>query len=102
MTRGSGSNGTATVVALETSFTRDHGAFTTLGEAIALNTINHLPGPYRIPHYRGIGKNVVTHKTFAAAYRGAGRPEAALVMDRLLDRAARRLGMDPPSCAGAT
>ena len=83
------------IVALETSFTRDHGAFTTLGEAITLNTINHLPGPYRIPHYRGTGRNVVTHKTFAAAYRGAGRPEAALVMDRLLDRAARRLGMDP-------
>ncbi len=37
----------------------------------------------------------MTHKTFAAAYRGAGRPEAALVLDRLLDRAARRLGMDP-------
>ena len=83
------------VVALETSFTRDHGAFTTLGEAITLNTINHLPGPYRIPNYRGTGKNVITHKTFAAAYRGAGRPEGALVMDRLLDRAARRLGMDP-------
>jgi carbon-monoxide dehydrogenase large subunit len=83
------------IVALETSFTRDHGAFTTLGQAITLNTINHLPGPYRIPHYRGVGRNVVTHKTFAAAYRGAGRPEAALVMDRLLDRAARRLRMDP-------
>ena len=35
------------------------------------------------------GRNVVTHKTFAAAYRGAGRPEAAFVLDRLLDRAAR-------------
>jgi aerobic carbon-monoxide dehydrogenase large subunit len=84
-----------TIVALETSFTRDHGAFTTLGEAITLNTINHLPGPYKIPNYRGVGRNIVTHKTFAAAYRGAGRPEAALVMDRLLDRAARRLRMDP-------
>jgi carbon-monoxide dehydrogenase large subunit len=84
-----------TVIALETSFTRDHGAFTTLGEAITLNTINHLPGPYRVPHYRATGKNVVTHKTFAAAYRGAGRPEAALVMERLLDRASRRLGVDP-------
>ncbi len=84
-----------TIVALETAFTRDHGAFPTLGEAITRNTINHLPGPYRIPHYRAVGRNVVTHKSFAAAYRGAGRPEAALVLDRLLDRAARRLGMDP-------
>jgi tRNA threonylcarbamoyladenosine biosynthesis protein TsaB len=48
------------------------------------NTINHLVGPYRVPHYRAHGDNVVTHKTFAAAYRGADelvapatvRPEA--------------------------
>ena len=84
-----------TIVALETRFTRDHGAYPTLGEAITLNTINHMPGPYRIPSYRGEGQNVVTHKTFIAAYRGAGRPEAAFVMDRLLDRAAREIGMDP-------
>jgi carbon-monoxide dehydrogenase large subunit len=83
-----------TIVALETDFTRDHGAFPTLGEAISQNTINHLPGPYRVPNFRGTGRNVVTHKTFAAAYRGAGRPEAAFVMDRLLDRAARRLAID--------
>ena len=83
------------IVGLETAFTRDHGASPTLGEAIALNTINHLPGPYRVPHYRGTGRNVLTHKTFAAAYRGAGRPEAAFVLDRLLDRAARKIGMDP-------
>src|SRR5262249_27636804 len=62
---------------------------------ITLNTINHLPGPYRVPHYRASGRNVLTHKTFAAAYRGAGRPEAAFVLDRLLDRAARALAMDP-------
>jgi carbon-monoxide dehydrogenase large subunit len=83
------------IVAIETTFTRDHGAAPTLGEAITLNTINHLPGPYRVPNYRGVGRNVLTHKTFAAAYRGAGRPEAAFVLDRLLDRAARRIGMDP-------
>ncbi len=83
------------IAALETIFTRDHGAFPTLGQAVTLNTINHLPGPYRVPSYRGVGRNVVTHKTFAAAYRGAGRPEAAFVLDRLLDRAARRLDMDP-------
>ena len=58
-----------TIAALETRFTRDHGAYPTLGEAITLNTINHLPGPYRIPSYRAEAQNVVTHKTFIAAYR---------------------------------
>jgi carbon-monoxide dehydrogenase large subunit len=83
------------ITALETEGTRDHGAYPMLGDAISLNTINHLTGPYRVPHYRASIQNVVTHKTFAAAYRGAGRPEAAFVLDRLLDRAARALGVDP-------
>ena len=90
-----GVDGEGAIVAIETTFVRDHGAFPTLGDAITRNTINHLVGPYRVPSYRALGHNVVTHKTFAAAYRGAGRPEAAFVLDRLLDRAARRLGMDP-------
>jgi aerobic carbon-monoxide dehydrogenase large subunit len=84
-----------TIMALQSVFTRDHGAYPPLGDVIALNSINHLPGPYRIPNYRGRGTNVVTHKPFTGAYRGAGRPEAAFVLDRLLDRAARALGMDP-------
>ena len=90
-----GVRGDGTITAIETIFTRDHGAFPTLGGAMTANTINHLVGPYRVPHFHARGDNVVTHKTFAAAYRGAGRPEAALVLDRLLDRAARRLGLDP-------
>ena len=84
-----------TITALETTFVRDHGAFPTLGGAMTANTMNHLVGPYRVPAYRARGDNIVTHKSFGAAYRGAGRPEAALVLDRLLDRGARALGMDP-------
>ena len=84
-----------TITALETTFTRDHGAFPTLGGAMTANTMNHLVGPYRVPHYRARADNIVTNKSFGAAYRGAGRPEAALVLDRLLDRAARAIGMDP-------
>ncbi len=83
------------IAAIETTFTRDGGAYPVLGDVITLNTINHLPGPYRVAHLKGSAVNVVTHKTFTGAYRGAGRPEVAYVLDRLLDRAARRLGMDP-------
>ena len=83
------------IAAIETTFTRDGGAYPVLGDVITLNTINHLPGPYRVAHLKASAVNVVTHKTFTGAYRGAGRPEVAYVLDRLLDRAARRLGMDP-------
>ena len=68
---------------------------------LTLNTVNHLPGPYRVPHYRNVGTSYVTNKTHNAAYRGAGRPEAVFVMERLLDIGARRLGLDPVESAGA-
>src|SRR5262245_31731587 len=84
-----------TITAIETTFTRDSGAYPVIGDVISLNTINHLPGPYRVANLRGTAVNVVTHKSFTAAYRGAGRPEGAYVLDRLLDRAARGVGLDP-------
>src|SRR5437899_4473043 len=83
------------ITAIETTFTRAGGAYPLLGDLITPHTINPPPRPYRVPHLKGSAVNVVTHKTFTGAYRGAGRPEVAYVLDRLLDRAARRLGMDP-------
>ena len=38
---------------------------------------------------------VMTHTTPAGAYRGAGRPEAVYIVERLMDEAARQLKMDP-------
>jgi carbon-monoxide dehydrogenase large subunit len=90
-----GVDGEGRIAAIETRFARDHGAYLPLGEVITRNTINHLPGPYRVPHLAASGQNVVSHSLFGGAYRGSGRPEAAFVMERLLDRAARRLGLDP-------
>jgi len=83
------------IVALETSFLADVGAYPAQGDGLTLNTVNHLPGPYRVPAYHGAGRSVVTTKTLNAAYRAAGRPEAVFVMERLMDLAARRLGLDP-------
>jgi carbon-monoxide dehydrogenase large subunit len=83
------------IVGLDDAFLADVGAYGIQGDGLTLNTVNHLPGPYRVPHYRGAGTSVVTHKVLNFAYRGAGRPEAALVMERLMDLGARRLGLDP-------
>jgi carbon-monoxide dehydrogenase large subunit len=60
-----------------------------------VQTISFLPGPYRVPHYRGRTRGVATCKAPMGPYRGVGRPPAVFVMEGLLDRAARRLGMDP-------
>ncbi|HSF06959.1 MAG TPA: xanthine dehydrogenase family protein molybdopterin-binding subunit [Methylomirabilota bacterium] len=84
-----------TIVAIDGTFQADFGAYTIQDDAAILNTIVHLCSPYRVAHYRSVCQNLVTNKTYSAAYRGAGRPEAAFVMERLLDIAARRLGLDP-------
>jgi len=84
-----------TIAALEDSFLADVGAYPVMGNGLTANTVNHLPGPYRVPHYRGRGESVVTSTMFNAAYRAAGRPEANFVMERLMDIGARRLGLDP-------
>ena len=90
-----GLTGDGRIVALETSFLADVGAYPAQGDGLTANTVNHLPGPYRVPAYRARGHSVVTTKTLNAAYRAAGRPEAVFVMERLMDLAARRLGLDP-------
>jgi carbon-monoxide dehydrogenase large subunit len=84
-----------TIVAIDGKFQADFGAYTIQDDAAILNTVVHLCSPYRVGHYRNVAENFVTNKTFSAAYRGAGRPEAAFVMERLLDIGARRLGLDP-------
>jgi carbon-monoxide dehydrogenase large subunit len=60
-----------------------------------VQTISFLPGPYRLEHYRGRTRGITTCKAPMGPYRGVGRPPAVFVMEGLIDRAARRLGMDP-------
>src|SRR5205814_10039050 len=52
-------------------------------------------GVYAIPAIHVGVKGVYTHTVPVDAYRGAGRPEAAYALDRLIDYAARRLGVPP-------
>jgi carbon-monoxide dehydrogenase large subunit len=54
-----------------------------------------LPGPYRLEHYRCDVSGVATNTAPAGAYRGVSRPATVFVMERLLDTAAARLGIDP-------
>ncbi|HEY1970789.1 MAG TPA: xanthine dehydrogenase family protein molybdopterin-binding subunit [Pseudonocardia sp.] len=54
-----------------------------------------LCGPYAVPAIDIQATGVVTNKTPLGAYRGFGQPEANLPMERVLDIAGRRLGIDP-------
>ncbi len=52
-------------------------------------------GAYRIPDVQTSFRTIVTNTTPVAAYRGAGRPEAAFSIERVVDVVARRCGLDP-------
>jgi carbon-monoxide dehydrogenase large subunit len=52
-------------------------------------------GTYDIPVVDLKLNAVVTHSATIGAYRGAGRPECILNLERLMDTAARQIGMDP-------
>jgi carbon-monoxide dehydrogenase large subunit len=54
-----------------------------------------LAGVYTTPAVYVDVKSVFTHTVPVDAYRGAGRPEAAYVLERLVDHAARKLGLSP-------
>ena len=53
------------------------------------------PGVYDIPACHVRVRGAFTNTVPVDAYRGAGRPEAAYVIERLVDAAARQLGVDP-------
>ncbi len=83
------------IVAFQDRFLLDLGAYNPWGIVQPYNTIAHILGPYRIRNAAFEGRAVVTNKTPHAPYRGAGRPEAVFVMDRLLDLLAREVRLDP-------
>jgi carbon-monoxide dehydrogenase large subunit len=60
-----------------------------------IQVLAFLPGPYRVPHFHAEGWGVASNKAPMGPYRGVGRPVSTFVMEGLLDRAARRLDMDP-------
>jgi carbon-monoxide dehydrogenase large subunit len=57
--------------------------------------IRLLTGPYRIRNYKAELAVVAQNKALTSQYRAVGHPIATMVMESLLDRAARDLGVDP-------
>jgi carbon-monoxide dehydrogenase large subunit len=53
-----------------------------------------LTGPYSIPMVHIMARSVLTNKVNLGPYRGAGRPEAAYFMERIIDRLADEAGLD--------
>ncbi|WP_323795246.1 xanthine dehydrogenase family protein molybdopterin-binding subunit [Nisaea sp.] len=59
-----------------------------------MNTLKNANSVYRLPLIEVASKAVFTNTTPVTAYRGAGRPEANYYMERLIETAAREMGID--------
>lgn len=84
------------VLALRTSVDVDLGAY--LGNSAGTSSINaavSYPGTYDIPVIHALVRGAFTNTCSTGPYRGSGKPEATFVMERLLDKAAREMRIDP-------
>ena len=83
-------------LAMDVDLIGDMGAYlSTFGPYIPHGGAGMLPGLYDIQTFHCRVRTVFTNTVPVDAYRGAGRPEAAYVIERLVDAAARKLGMTP-------
>jgi aerobic carbon-monoxide dehydrogenase large subunit len=83
-------------LAMDVDLMGDMGGYlSTFGPYIPHGGAGMLPGLYDIKTFHCRVRTVFTNTVPVDAYRGAGRPEAAYVVERLVDAAARKLGMTP-------
>jgi carbon-monoxide dehydrogenase large subunit len=82
------------ILGVKDVFLHDTGAYDPYGLTVPINSQCTLLGPYVIPNYDSAFTAVFTHKPIVTPYRGAGRQHGVFVIERLLDLAARELGLD--------
>ena len=84
-----------TIVGLDSKVVANGGAYPAIGAILPMLTQMMSPGVYDIPKVHFDAVTAVTNTTTTGAYRGAGRPEATQLIERVLDVAADDLGIDP-------
>ncbi len=81
------------ILGLKHTFIHDTGAYDPYGLTIPLNSQANALGPYDTPNYYGECRVAFTNKPIVTPYRGAGRQHGVFVIERLLDIAAKELGL---------
>jgi CO/xanthine dehydrogenase Mo-binding subunit len=90
-----GADGDGVLLALHCRLLLDTGAYAHLGGEVLALGMEHAAGPYRVPNVRIEGRAVYTNNPVAGAMRGFGVAQVSFGMERIMDRLARRLDMDP-------
>jgi len=83
-----------TIRGLRGDLAYDLGAYALKEVNLPYNAVTSVSGPYIIPAYAMDVVIAYTNKVPVSSVRGAGYPEAAFAMERLMDRVARELGLD--------
>jgi aerobic carbon-monoxide dehydrogenase large subunit len=82
------------LLAVKDVFQHDQGAYCA-GLQVPTITLSTLPGQYRIPNIHSELIACYTNMVPTSSVRGAGRPQAVVAMERMMDRIAEHLGADP-------
>src|SRR6266568_5289033 len=91
-------DGAGRILGLDAEIDCDIGAYSAYPFTCAVEPLmaaSELPGIYKVPAYRARGRGIATNKAPTAPYRGVSRPQIVLVMERLMEKAARTLNADP-------
>ncbi|HEV2570910.1 MAG TPA: xanthine dehydrogenase family protein molybdopterin-binding subunit [Beijerinckiaceae bacterium] len=88
-------DGQGRILGVRGTLLHDTGAFVPWGIIMPYIASVTMPGPYVIPAYQLDVTVVLTNKVATSPVRGAGRPQAVFAMERLMDRVARELKLDP-------
>lgn len=83
------------ITGISLSVLQDSGAYPLFGAYLPFFSRRMAVGPYLIPKVEFSWKSVVTNTTPVHAYRGAGRPEATMALERAMDLLASKLEIDP-------
>jgi carbon-monoxide dehydrogenase large subunit len=83
------------ITAYQLDVIQDAGAYPMLGALLHQMTMRMTCGVYDIKNVGFTGVSTVTNAPAIAAYRGAGRPEASVAIERMIDRFAHEIGLDP-------
>ena len=84
-----------TLLALDVEFLLDGGAYMTLSPVVLSRGALHASGPYRCPNVRIQARALATNTPPHGAFRGFGAPQSLFAIERHMDEAAQRLGLDP-------
>ena len=94
MTARLGVNNDGKIVGLDATVLAAAGAYPAIGAILPMLTQMMSVGVYDIPKVRFDAKTALTNNTTVGAYRGAGRPEATQLIERVIDVAADKIGID--------